>query len=75
MEEEDNGKLIRYWNCPSQFIPESVNVWFRIYQYHKDFPGATMPGVTEQTPRFLKAYYLYESCMAQYKKETNSGSR
>jgi len=37
--------------------------------YHKDFPGATMKSIENQNPRFLKAYYVYEKHLAEFKKE------
>lgn len=71
LREEYNGKEICYWNCPKLFIPYSVIEWHKIYKYNKDFPGASMPSITEQNGRFLKAYYIYEQHIAEFKKQMN----
>jgi len=65
-EEVDNGE-IHYYNCPKLFIPRSVIVWHKMYDYHKSFPGASMSGVDKQNARFLEAYYVYENATSEYK--------
>ena len=69
LEEEDEVILTRYWNCPSLFIPQSIHTWYKMYKYHKDFPGASMANVDSQNSRFLQAYYLYEGHLAEFQKD------
>lgn len=64
-DERDDGTYIEYWNCPKLFIPPSVILWHKIYQYHKEFPGATMAGINTQTSRFLQAYYHYTTALKE----------
>jgi len=65
-EEELGEKLIRYWHCPSKFIPSNIYTWYRIYQYHIKFPGAKMKSITKQNPRFLKALFYFEDHLNEY---------
>lgn len=65
-DEKDDGTETQYWNCPKLFIPLSIHKWYRMYQYHKEFPGANMSEVSNQNPRFLEAYYHYTSCIEEF---------
>ena len=69
LEEEHDNKFIKYWNCPSLFIPKSILHWHKIYKYYKDFPGATMSSIENQNARFLKAYYVYEQHLTEFEKQ------
>jgi hypothetical protein len=60
-EEIENGIHYRYWNCPSKFVPDSVEGFYMIYRYHKDFPSAVMPPLSLLSARFFLAYRYYES--------------
>ena len=72
-EVEIEGRLFRYWNCPANFIPASIYEWKKIYQYHKDFPGATMKSYSEQNPRFIQAYLTYETWVSKFSQEMKRG--
>lgn len=69
LEEDYGNKLIRYWNCPSLFIPKSIMQWHKIYKYYKDFPGASMSNIGNQNARFLQAYYVYEQYISEFEEE------
>ena len=58
-----------YWHCPSKFVPRSVYTWHDIYKYHKEFPGAVMKEYADQNPRFLQAYFYYNSWYQKFCKE------
>ena len=66
-EEIENGVHFRYWNCPSKFIPESVENFLMLYKYYKDFPSAPMPGIKDVSIRFFIAYRHYESKLNEFK--------
>ena len=67
LEEIENGIHYRYWNCPGKFISDSVESFFLIYRYHKDFPSAPMPNVHDVSARFFMAYRYYESKLNEFK--------
>jgi len=66
--DEKEDVIIEYWNCPRLFIPPAILDWYNIYQYHKEFPGASMLSSTAQNSRFLKAYYTYTNHLSEFEK-------
>ena len=57
---QDGGVVYRYWNCPWRFVPKSLETFFAIYKYYKDFPSAPMPPIHEVSGRFLSAARHYD---------------
>lgn len=70
---QDGNVLYQYWNCPWRFVPKSLESFFTIYRYHKDFPSARMPGIEEVSGRFLQAARFYDheyaDCLRNKEKE------
>ncbi len=69
LEEIENGIHYVYKRCPIKFIPKSIVYFMRLYDYHKNFPGAPMPSYDQASYRFVNAYQYYESKLAQFTKE------
>lgn len=59
-QEELNGVIYRYWNCPVKFVPANVWQFLEIYDYYKQFPSANAPDYNKVSKRFLAAYTYYE---------------
>lgn len=60
-EEVENGVLLRYWDCPINFIPKNIYEFFMLYDYHKQFTGVKMPAYKNTSKRFLKACQYFEA--------------
>ena len=71
--ENDCGKILRFWNCPINFIPESVVEFTRQYRYYKDFPSAPMPEYEEVPKRWILSYQYYETKLRHYQEERFKG--
>lgn len=59
-EEIENDEHNKYWNCPINFIPDSIYSFMRLYDYSKSFPGAFMPAFNKVSPRFINAHTYFE---------------
>lgn len=57
----DSDTEYHLWNCPMRFVPQSVWTFARQRQYHEDFPGAAMPGLSDVSFRWLLFYWQYKS--------------
>ena len=69
LEEIEGGIKYVYKRCPIKFIPKSIIVFIRMYDYFKNFPGAPMPSYDKADFRFVSAYQYYESKLAEFTKE------
>lgn len=69
LEEKENGIHYIYKRCPVRFIPKSIYQFMKIYNYHKNFPGALMPTFSKVNPRFVEASNYYDAKFADYTKE------
>lgn len=61
---DEGGKRLRFFNCPSHFIPSSVTDFWRRLHYYREFPGSA-PGPDEQSSRFLEAWEIYQTELAR----------
>ena len=68
----ENGTHYKLWNCPYKFIPDSIKMFVKIYNYHTKFTGAEMPPYNNVSCRFLIAYHYFESCMNKFCEEMYS---
>ena len=67
--ETDSGKILRYWNCPLNFLPEQVTEFARRFRYQKDFPSAPMPDYDTVSRRWVLAYQYYENKLSHFQAE------
>jgi hypothetical protein len=51
------------------FISDTSVEFTTELRYHKDFPGATMPGYSQIPQKWILAYNYYEKMMAYFSKE------
>ena len=76
--EMPEGLMRRFWECPVRWVPRSVNEFLRVYGYHKQFPGAAMPGLRDVSMRFLHAMEYYEgkvNMLTRAKAESGNASK
>jgi hypothetical protein len=59
-EMDEGGKRLRFFNCPSHFLPDSVLDFHRRLKYYREFPGSS-PSPDAQSSRFLEAWEIYET--------------
>jgi hypothetical protein len=64
----EGGVYYRLWNCPIKFVPNSISQFFLIYNYHKEFQGASMPPFENTSNRFILACKVYNDYYADYLK-------
>lgn len=67
--ETDEGEILRYWNCPLNFVPVSVWEFCREYRYRKDFPSVPMPDYDGVSTKWVEAYQTYESKLNAFQME------
>lgn len=65
---DDKGFIIRYWNCPLNFIPKSIVEFNKEYSYIKDF-NIQMPEIRYVSEKWLKVRNIYESKVQEYREE------
>jgi hypothetical protein len=63
-----NEKLYEYYNCPIQFIPDSLNSFFSLYQFGIDFGGIVYKEVAN---RFIEACQFYKARLNHFRSVKN----
>ena len=64
--EQENNVEYFYFNCPLQFVSNSVWEFITVYKYTKDFPSSPMPKFKDCNPKFLQAVNYFESKINEY---------
>jgi hypothetical protein len=65
-----NETLFEYYNCPSKFIPNSLNDFMSMYQFGLDFGGI---GLYKQlSNKFIEATQFYKARLNHFKGVVNA---
>lgn len=72
-EEQVNGKLIRYFNCPTKFIPISVYEWYRIHKMYLKCQDPKIQDLKNMKTIYLLFWEAYDDeiskCQAKVKQQ------
>jgi len=74
-EDVRDGKIIRYWQHPSVFIPKSIYKWARSFKFYNtiQFNGL---GSYEQVPnKYIEAMFEYENFVKEIQEEDKKDAK
>lgn len=71
--EIENGTEYNYWNCPVNFIGDSIKEFLNLYHKIQLFQQCKLPELDKLSVRFVSAAMYYEQKITQYKMENSNG--
>lgn len=70
MVDDSNGKIIKYWSCPVNFVPDSVWSFVKKRNFYQEHPSASFPSYNNCSPRWLKAESIFNKELNELRKST-----
>jgi hypothetical protein len=71
--ETENETEYYFWNCPVNFIGDSIQEFLNLYHKMQVFSQCALPELDKLSVRFVAAVMYYEQKLNQYKIENNNG--